>query len=56
LNAWKLGTQNACIDRLLFDGSNRLETVQRVLKDQNSPPGISINYFAKEKRGHKIVL
>jgi len=50
------GTQNAYIDLLLFDGSNSLETVRRVLKDQNLPSGTSINYFAKEKRGHKIVL
>ena len=50
------GTQNAYIDLLLFDGGNSLETVRRVLKKQNLPSGTSINYFAKEKRGHKIIM
>lgn len=50
------GTQNAYIDLLLFDGNNSLETVRRVLMSQNLPAGTSINYFAKEKRGHRIVL
>jgi len=50
------GTQNAYIDLLVFDDSNSLETVLRVLKDQNLPLGTSINYFAKEKHGHRIVL
>jgi hypothetical protein len=50
------GTQNAYIDLLLFDGNNSLETVRRVLVSQNLPSGTSINYFAKEKRGHRIVL
>jgi hypothetical protein len=50
------GTQNAYIDLLFFDGGKSIETVRQVLKDQNLPSGTSINYFAKEKRGHKIVL
>jgi hypothetical protein len=51
-----LGTQNAYIDLLLFDGANSLETVRRVLAAQNLPVGTAINYFAKEKRGFRIVL
>ncbi len=50
------GTQSAYIDLLLFDGSNSIETVRRILTDQKLPSGTSINYFAKEKRGHRIVL
>jgi len=50
------GTQNAYIDLMLFDGVNSLETVRRVLENHNLPSGTSINYFAKEKRGHKIVF
>jgi hypothetical protein len=50
------GTQNAYIDLMLFDGVNSIETVRRVLSDQKLPSGTSINYFAKEKRGHRIVL
>ena len=51
-----LGTQNAYIDLMLFDGVNSLETVRRALAGQNLPAGTSVNYFAKEKRGHRIVL
>jgi len=51
-----LGTQNAYIDLLLFDGQTSIETVRKVLSDQKLPEGTSINYFAKEKRGYRIVL
>jgi len=51
-----LGTQNAYIDLLLFDGQNSLELVRQALIQQQLPAGTSINYFAKEKRGHRIVL
>ena len=51
-----LGTQNAYIDLLLFDGQNSVETVRKVLSGQKLPDGASINYFAKEKRGYRIVL
>lgn len=52
--AW--GSENAYIDLLLFDGRASLEIVQRVLRERALPSGTSINYFAKEKRGHRIVL
>ena len=50
------GNQNAYIDLLIFDGQNSIEIVRRVLMDQKLPSGTSINYFAKEKRGHRLVL
>jgi hypothetical protein len=51
-----LGTSNAYIDLLLFDGAASIEIVRRVLRDQGLPAGTSINFFAKEKRGHRILL
>ncbi len=50
------GTTNAYIDLLLFDGPASLEIVQQVLREKSVPAGSTINYFAKEKRGHRIVL
>ncbi len=50
------GTQNAYIDLLLFDGPASIEIVKRVMCDRALPAGSSINYFAKEKRGHRIVI
>ena len=52
--AW--GTTNAYIDLLLFDGPASLEIVQQVLREKSVPAGSTINYFAKEKRGYRIVL
>ena len=50
------GNQNAYIDLMIFDGQNSIEIVRRVLIEQKLPGGTSINYFAKEKRGHRIIL
>ena len=52
--AW--GTTNAYIDLLLFDGPASLEIVQQVLREKSVPAGSTINYFAKEKWGYRIVL
>jgi hypothetical protein len=51
-----LGTSNAYIDLLLFDGASSTEIVRQALREQGLPTGSSINYFAKEKRGHRILL
>jgi hypothetical protein len=50
------GRVNSYIDLLIFDGEESNRIVQGVLLDQALPAGSSINYFAKEKRGLKIVL
>ena len=50
------GNQNAYIDLMIFDGQNSIEIIRQVLMKQKLPAGTSINYFAKEKRGHRIVL
>lgn len=50
------GNQNAYIDLMIFDGQNSIEIVRQVLMEQKLPSGTSINFFAKEKRGHRIVL
>lgn len=52
--AW--GKENAYIDLLLFDGPASIEMVLGVLREKNLPAGTSINYFAKEKRGHRRIL
>jgi len=50
------GNQNAYIDLMTFNGQNSIEIVRHVLMKQKLPDRTSINYFAKEKRGHRIVL
>ena len=50
------GTQNAYIDLMIFDGNESLAIVQRVLRERKLPAGTEIHFFAKEKRGHRIVL
>lgn len=52
--AW--GKDNAYIDLLLFDESAGLQIIQHTSHAGGVPRGSSINYFAKEKRGHRIVL
>lgn len=51
-----LGQQNAYIDLLLFDGARSLDLVAQVLRKQSLPAGTTIHYFAKEKRGQRVVL
>ena len=50
------GRQNAYIDLLLFDGPTSVEMVLESLRRRKLPPGTSLNYFAKEKRGHRRLL
>jgi len=51
-----LGRENGYIDLLLLDGAASREIVMGVLRDRNLPAGSSVNYFAKEKRGHRRVI
>jgi len=50
------GTENVYIDLLLFDGEESLAIVQEVLREMKLPKGTSIHFFAKEKRGRRVVL
>lgn len=50
------GRQSAYIDLLLCDGRNSLELVQRVVREKGLQSGASINFFAKAKRGHRMVI
>ncbi len=50
------GRRNAYLDLMLFDGANSIAIVQQVLRDHGLPEGSSINYFAKEKRGHRVLI
>jgi hypothetical protein len=51
-----MGRRLAYIDLLLFDGANSIALVLETLRRQGLPEGTSINYFAHEKRGHRVVL
>ena len=51
-----LGSENAYIDLLLFDGLASVEIVIETLRDKKLPAGTSVNYFAKEKRGYRRVI
>ncbi len=50
------GTRNAYIDLMIYDGTKSLEIVKKVLREKVLPRGTEILFFAKEKRGHRIVL
>jgi hypothetical protein len=50
-----LGTEFAYIDLLLCDGRTSLQIVREALQRHPLPRG-SIEYFAKEKRGHRLIL
>jgi len=51
-----LGTQFAYIDLLLFDETEGLNIIQKVLRDRALPKGTSIDFFADSKRDRRIVL
>jgi hypothetical protein len=50
------GTQFAYLDLMLFDGQKSVQTVERVLREQNLPAGTAINFFAREKASQRVVL
>lgn len=51
-----MGRRHAYIDLLLFDGAKSVNLVLDTLRKRKLPAGTSLNYFAHEKRGHRIVL
>lgn len=51
-----MGRRFAYIDMLLFDGDESRELVLETLRRQHLPKGTSVNYFAHEKRGHRVLL
>jgi hypothetical protein len=51
-----MGQQSAYIDLLLYDGAASMKLVLERLRKQRLPAGTSVNYFAHEKRGHRIVI
>jgi len=50
------GTKNAYVDLLIYDRAESLRVIEQVLRDKGLPSGTSINFFAHDKRGHRIVL
>jgi len=51
-----MGRRLAYIDLLLYDGSVSVGLVLETLRKLRLPSGTSVNYFAHEKRGHRVVL
>ena len=51
-----MGRRHAYIDLLLFDGTNSINLVLNTLRKRKLPAGTSLNYFAHEKRGHRMIL
>jgi len=51
-----MGNEFAYIDLLLFDGAESIRLVLETLRRLRLPSGTSLNYFAHEKRGHRIVI
>lgn len=51
-----MGTENAYVDLLLFDGAASLEIVRKVLHDANLPPDTTIEFFAKEKKKQRFSI
>jgi hypothetical protein len=51
-----MGRRQAYIDLLLFNGTASITLVLETLRRLRLPAGTSINYFAHEKRGHRVVL
>jgi hypothetical protein len=50
------GRRFSYIDLLIFDGAFSIQTITDVLKEHQLPVGSSIEYFAQERRGHRIVV
>lgn len=50
------GARSAYIDLLIFDGTASLDIVQKVLPERQVPAGSTIEYFAHERRGHRLVI
>lgn len=51
-----LGTDLGYVDLLVFDGANSLEIVRSTLLNFPVPSGTMIEFFAREKRSHRIAL
>jgi hypothetical protein len=50
------GQASAYIDLLIFDGAASLDIVRKVLREKQVPAGSTIEYFAHERRGHRMVI
>ena len=44
------GSRFGYIDLLIFDAERSVAAIERILRAKNSPPGMHLSYFAKEKR------
>jgi hypothetical protein len=51
-----MGRRFAYIDLLIFDGAASIALVRETLRRLRLPQGTSINYFAYEKRGHRLLI
>ena len=51
-----LGARFAYIDLLVYDGAASIRSIVETLRHLRLPEGTSLNYFAHEKRGRRIVI
>lgn len=51
-----MGTRSTYIDLLLFDGVESLNIVQQVLRARSLPESTSIEFFADNKRGRRVLI
>jgi hypothetical protein len=51
-----MGRQRACVDLLIYDGERSLSIVRDTLRELKVAEGTLIEYFAEEKRVHRITL
>ncbi len=50
------GRERGYLDLLVFDGAKSLAIVQKTLAEFNLPRGTMIEYFARNKRAHRIAI
>jgi len=51
-----MGTEFGYVDLLIYDGARSLAIVRETIKVLKLPSGTMIEYFAVDKRSHRIAL
>ena len=51
-----MGARFAYVDLLVYDGAASIRSIVETLRHLRLPEGTSLNYFALEKRGRRIVI
>lgn len=51
-----MGSSNVYVDLLIYDGAGSLHIIEQVIREKGLPSGTTINFFAHDKRGHRLVV